>query len=77
MVVQNDGNEQIAFLQYLHTADGVDNAWYCERSGVGASRYEIIDVIISCGIRLTGANEFLRVRRDERSWLVWLMNQSI
>lgn len=76
MVVQSDGNEQMAFLQYLHTAAGVDNTWYCERSGVGVSRYEIIDVMISGGTRLTGASEFLRVRSDERSSLVWWMNQS-
>jgi len=80
MVVQSDGNEQIAFLQYLHTAAGVDNTWYrarSDRSGVGMSRYEIIDVMISGGILLTGVNEFLRVRSDERSSLVWQMNQSI
>jgi len=77
MVVQNDGNEQIAFLQYLHTAAGADNAWYCVRSGAGASRYEIIDVTISGGILFTGANVFLRLRSEERSSLVWPMNQSI
>jgi len=58
-------------------AAGVDNAWYRTRSGVDVSRYEIIDVMISGGTRLTGANEFLRVRSDERSSLVWRMNQSI
>ena len=77
MVVHSDGNEQMAFLQYLHTAAGADNTWYCARSGVGVSRYEIIDVMISGGTRFTGANEFLRVRSDERSLLVWRMNQSI
>lgn len=76
-VVQSDGNEQIVFLQYLHTAAGVDITSYCPRSGVGASRYVIIVVIISGGIRLTGTNEFLRVLSDERSSLVWLVNQSI
>lgn len=77
MVVHSDGNEQIAFLQYLHAAAGVDSTWYCTRSGVGASRYEIIDVIISGGTRLTGASEFLSVRSDERRPLVRFMNQSI
>lgn len=77
MVVQNDGNEQIAVLQYLHTAAGADNTWYCLISDVCPSRYEIIDVTSSGGIRLTGTNEFLRVRSDERSSLVWFINQSI
>ena len=79
MVVHSDGREQMAFLQYLHTDAGVDNAWYCQRSGLGpgASWCEIIDVMISGGIRLTGTSEFLRVRRDERSPLVRDTNQSI
>jgi hypothetical protein len=76
-VVQSDGNELIAFRQYLQTATGDDKTWYCPRSGVGATRYEIIDVMISGGIRFTGTNEFLRVRRQERSLLDWFMNQSI
>jgi hypothetical protein len=76
-VVQSDGKEQMAFLQYLHTAAGVDSAWYCAMSGMGESRYDIIDVTISGGIRLTGTNEFLRLLNEERSPLVWLMKQSI
>jgi len=37
----------------------------------------MIDVRISGGTWLTGANEFLRVRSDERSSLAWFTNQSI
>lgn len=76
-VVQSDGNELIAFRQYLQTATGDNKTWYCPRSGVGATRYEIIDVMISGGIRFTGTSEFLRVLSEERSSLVWFMNQSI
>lgn len=77
MVVQSDGNELIAFRQYLQTATGDDKAWYWPRSGVGATRYEIIEVMISGGIRFTGTKEFLRVLSEERSSLAWVMNQSI
>ena len=76
-VVQSEGKELIAFRQYLQTATGEDKTWYCPISGVGATRYEIIDVMISGGIRFTGTNEFLRVLSEERSSQVWLMNQSI
>ena len=76
-VVQNDGKELIVFRQYLQTAIGDDKLWYCPRSGVAGTRYEIIDVTISGGSRFTGTNEFLRVLSEERSSLVWVMNQSI
>lgn len=76
-LVQSDGNELIAFLQYLQTARGDDKTWYCPRSAARATRYEIMDVMISGGIRFIETSEFLRVLSEETRSLAWFINQSV